>query len=353
MRMTARNLRHMKSVFHATWMLLGFALGLSADAHAAKRVFEMNIEDTRINLVEKQQFHTFAFAGQVPGPMFYVDEGDDLEVTVNNLTALPHSVHWHGMFQRGTWKMDGVPDVTQEAIKPAESFVYKFKAEPSGTMWYHCHVNVNEHVVLRGMWGPFIVRPKTPTALEKKVTKDFVMMLADWDSKWSNKPGFGGLPGDTFDYFTINGKAFPETEPLRVQKGDIVRLRLIGAGELIHAIHVHGHSFQIAFKDGFPIPHPMTGDTIVIGPGERYDLIFEANNPGRWMIHDHVDVHTMNGDRPMGGLMTAIEYTEIKSDDAWYPWNKRVPKPNFYYEESLKKGPGIYTNETFKGQAIQ
>lgn len=347
------NLGLLRSGKLAVWLCLGLAAGLCANAWAAKRVFEMNIEDTRVNLVEKQQFHTFAFAGQVPGPLFHVDEGDDLEVTVNNLTALPHTIHWHGMFQRGSWKMDGVPDVTQEAIKPAESFVYKFKAEPSGTMWYHCHVNVNEHVVLRGMWGPFIVRPKKPTALEKRVTKDFVMMLSDWDSKWANKAGFGGLPGDTFDYFTINGKAFPETEPLRVQKGDVVRLRLIGAGELIHAIHIHGHSFQIAFKDGFPIPHPMTADTILIGPGERYDLIFEADNPGRWMIHDHVDVHTMNGDRPMGGLMAVIEYTEIKSDDAWYPWNKRVPKPNFYYEESLKKGPGIYTHDTFKGQAIQ
>lgn len=326
----------------------------SPQAWAAKREFEMNIEDTRITLVEKQQFHTFAFAGQVPGPMFLVDEGDDMEVKVNNMTALPHTIHWHGLFQKGTWKMDGVPDVTQDgAVKPGDSFVYKFKADPSGTMWYHCHVNVNEHVALRGMWGPFIIRPKKPTALEKTVTKDFVMMLSDWDSKWANKPGFGGLPADKPDYFTINGKSFPDTEPLRVQKGDVVRLRLIGAGDLVHSIHLHGHSFKIAFKDGFPLANPITGDTVLIGPGERYDLIFEADNPGRWMIHDHVDSHTMNGDRPHGGLMTVLEYTDIKSDDPFYAWNKRQPKPNFYYQDSLKKGPGIYTNDTFKGQAVQ
>lgn len=353
--MTRTTFTWLRSVASTAAMAIGLmaSIGAANPAHAIKRQFEMNIEDTRINLVEKQQFHTFAFGGQVPGPLFYVDEGDDIEVLVNNLTALPHTIHWHGLRQMGTWKMDGVPDVTQEAIKPADSFTYKFKASPSGTMWYHCHVNVNEHVVLRGMWGPFIIRPKNPTALEKKVTKDFIMMMSDWDSKWAAKPGFGGVPGDTFDYFTINGKSFPDTEPLRVQKGDVVRLRLVGAGDLVHSIHLHGHIFQVAFKDGFPLPSPYTADTILVGPGERYDIIFEADNPGRWMIHDHVDSHTMNGDRPHGGLMTAIEYTEIKSDDAWYPWNKRVPKPNFYYEESLKKGPGIYTNPTFKGQAIQ
>jgi FtsP/CotA-like multicopper oxidase with cupredoxin domain len=323
------------------------------EALAAKRVFEMNVEDTRIALVEKQQFHAFAFAGQVPGPLFYVDEGDELEVTVNNLTALPHTIHWHGMFQRGTWKMDGVPDVTQQGIPPGDSFTYKFVAEPSGTFWYHCHVNVNEHVAMRGMFGPFIVRPKKPVAIEKKVTKDFVLMLSDWASKWADKPGFGGVPGDVYDYFTINGRAFPESEPLRIHKGDVVRLRLIGAGEYTHSIHIHGHSFQIAFKDGFPLPSPIMADTVAVGPGERYDLILTADNPGRWMVHDHVDSHTMNGERPMGGVMAVIEYTDIKSDDAWYPWNKRTPKPDFYYQDSLQKGPGVYTNDTFKGQAIQ
>jgi FtsP/CotA-like multicopper oxidase with cupredoxin domain len=337
----------------ALWSLLFLGMLVTADALAAKRNFEMNIEDTRITLVEKQQFHTFAFAGQVPGPLFHVDEGDELSVTVNNLTALPHTIHWHGMLQRGTWKNDGVPGVTQEAIKPGDSFTYKFIAEPSGTMWYHCHVNVNEHVTLRGMWGPFIVRPKKPTALEKTVTKEYVMMLSDWDSKWSDKPGFGGLPGDKYDYFTINGKSFPDTQPIRVKKGDVVRLRLIGAGDLVHSIHLHGHVSLIAFKDGFPLANPIHADTVLVGPGERYDVIFTADNPGRWMIHDHVDTHTMNGDRPMGGIMTTVEYDEIKNDETWYEWKDKKFQPNFYYEESLKKGSGIYTNDGFKGQAIQ
>ena len=73
----------------------------------------MNIEDTRIVLVGTQTFHTFAFGGQVPGPLFHVREGDQVEVVVNNMTALPHSIHWHGMLQRGTWRMDGVPEGSQ------------------------------------------------------------------------------------------------------------------------------------------------------------------------------------------------------------------------------------------------
>jgi len=323
----------------------------SAKAPATHK-FEMNIEDTSITLVDKQTFHTFAYAGQVPGPLFHVREGDQVEVTLNNLTALSHTIHWHGVLQRGTWQMDGVPGITQKAIDPGETFVYKYVAEPSGTLWYHCHVNVNEHVAMRGMWGPLIIEPKNPIKIEKEVTGDYILMFSEWASAWADKAGQGGLPGDVFDYFTINGRAYPETQPIRVKKGDVIRLRLFGAGEGMHSIHIHGHVFEIVFKDGRPLPAPIEADTVMLGAGERYDVILRCDNPGRWMVHDHIDSHTMNGHTPMGGIMTVIEYEEIPRDDTFYEWSKKEFVPNFYYEESLKQPLGIYTNAVFKGKAI-
>ncbi|MEJ2509389.1 MAG: multicopper oxidase domain-containing protein [Gammaproteobacteria bacterium] len=341
---------------NATALLLLLGLGASAyslGARAQDREFDMTIEDTNATLVGNIKFHTFAYNGQVPGPLIHVKEGDKVTVHVTNLTTLTHTIHWHGLFQTNTWKNDGVPKVTQAAIEPGDTYTYKFVAAPAGTMWYHCHVNVNEHVVLRGMWGPLIIDPKEPTALEKKVTKDFVLMFNDWDSKWAQKPGYGGVPGDVYDYFTINGKAFPEDQPIRVKKGDFVRLRLIGAGDLVHSIHLHGHVFTVAFKDGHPLPSPYKADTILLGPGERYDILFEANNPGRWIIHDHVDSHTMNGDKSMGGMITIVEYEGVPRNDKWYVWKDKKYEPNFFYEESLKKGYGIFDNKLFKGVPIK
>jgi FtsP/CotA-like multicopper oxidase with cupredoxin domain len=314
--------------------------------------FEMNIEDTELKLVGKQTFHTFAFGGQVPGPLFHVREGDTVELTLNNLTALSHTIHWHGILQRGTWEMDGVPDTTQKAIEPGETFVYKFVAEPSGTLWYHCHVNVNEHVAMRGMWGPFIIVPKKPIKVEKEVTGDYILMLSGWASAWADKAGQGGVPGDVFDYFTINGKSYPETQPIRVKKGDVIRIRLFGAGDSIHSIHIHGHVFEITFKDGRPLPAPIEADTVFVGPGERYDVILRCDNPGRWMVHDHIDNHTMNGHTPMGGIMTVIEYDEIPRNQDYYEWKNKEFIPDFYYEETLKKPLGIYGNPVLKGTPI-
>lgn len=324
-------------------------VGFAAPAWAEKRVFNMTIEDTTITLVDKQTFHTFAFNGQVPGPLIHVAEGDDVEVNVENQTTLPHTVHWHGLLQRGTWQSDGVPDTTQKAIQPGDTFTYKFKAEPAGTYWYHCHVNVNEHVAMRGMWGPFIVDPKNPKPIEKQVTKDFIVMLSSWVSAYANKPGYGGVPGDVPDFFTMNAKSFPDTQPMRVKKGDVVRIRLIGAGDEMHSIHIHGHVFQIFAKDGHPLPSPIDADTVLLGPGERYDLILKADNPGLWMVHDHIDSHTVNGNKPMGGIMTVIEYDEIPKDQPFYHWAHKQFVPDFFYEESLKKPLGFYENPAFKG----
>jgi FtsP/CotA-like multicopper oxidase with cupredoxin domain len=35
-------------------------------------------------------------------------------------------------------------------------------------------------------------------------------------------------------------------------------------------------------------------DTVNVGPGRRYDVIWKARKAGRWMIHCHIAHHTTN-----------------------------------------------------------
>jgi FtsP/CotA-like multicopper oxidase with cupredoxin domain len=126
----------------------------------AQREFSLTIDEVSIDVAPGFSNKVFAFNGQVPGPLIHVMEGDDVTVHVTNNTTLPHSIHWHGINQTGSWKNDGVPGVTQEAIQPGESYIYKFKTDRPGTLWYHCHVNVWEHVGNR----------PTPIFMEKAAT---------------------------------------------------------------------------------------------------------------------------------------------------------------------------------------
>lgn len=325
---------------------------LAAHVHAATREFNLTIDEVTIKVAPDLDYNVFAFNGQMPAPLIHVQEGDDVVVNVANNTTLPHTIHWHGLYQRNNWQNDGVPGVTQKAIEPGDTFTYKWKAEKTGTLWYHCHVNVQEHVGIRGMWGPLIVDPKNPTALEKRVTKDVIMMLSSWDSKYAGKYGDGGGPHDTPNYFSMNGRSFPLTQPLRMKKGDVVRFRFIGAGAEVHSMHTHGHDLLVTHKDGLPLPAPYYVDTLLIGPGERYDAIMEMDNPGLFMIHDHVDPHVTNNGKSHGGPMTVIEYEGIATP-AEYHWHDLKYDADFFFSDSMKKGYGLFNQSLFKGTPLQ
>ena len=335
----------------ALTVLVGLAVLIGQSAWAAKHEFNLTIEEQKIQVAPDLKYSVFAFNGQVPGPLLRVKEGDDVTVHVTNLTTLPHTIHWHGLHQKGSWQMDGVPGVTQRNIEPGDTFTYRFNADRPGSLWYHCHVNVNEHVGIRGMWGPLIVDPKSPIPIEKEVTKDVIMMLSTWESEYADKLGFGGGPHDTADYFSLNGKAFPLTQPLRVKKGDVVRIRFYGAGGGMHSMHSHGHDMLVTHKDGLPLKSPYYADTVLLGPGERYDVIVKMDNPGRFIFHDHIDPHVTNNGKHPGGPITVIEYDEIPMHE-WYVWKDKQYDPNFFYSESLTKGYGMFNHDGFKGEPL-
>lgn len=331
-------------------LIAALALTLPLTGWSELRQFELTIEEVELEIAPGFKAKVWAYNGQVPGPLLHVNEGDEVEVTVYNLTTLNHTIHWHGVYQTNTWRSDGVPDVTQLAIDPGESFTYRFVAEKVGTLWYHCHVNVSEHVGLRGMWGPLIVAPKKPTALEKKVTKDAILMFSGWNSEVADRYGEGGHPGEVINYFSINGKSFPMTQPLRVKKGDVLRMRLIAATIPV-AFHLHGHDMLVTHKDGLPIKNPYPADVVSLAPGERYDVIVEMNNPGRWMTHDHIEHHTTNNGKEHGGSMLVVEYEEIEHDD-WYHGQHGEYDADFYMIESMQQGPGLYDQPGHRGRDL-
>ena len=107
-----------------------------------------------------------------------------------------------------------------------------------------------------------------------------------------------------YDLFLLNGKAHEAIPPLEVRSGERVRLRLINAGNLLHTMHSHGHSFRIVATDGNPVPAglQLTKDSVTLGPSERVDVELHATNPGVWMFHCHMEHHMANG------MMTTLRY---------------------------------------------
>ncbi|MGI8475932.1 MAG: multicopper oxidase domain-containing protein [Thermomicrobiales bacterium] len=285
------------------------SLAPAADGPPQTREFTLTAEEIAWELQPGTPIRAWAYNGQVPGPEIRVREGDRVRITLVNKLPLGTTIHWHGVNVPPA--MDGPAGLNQTPVEPGQSFTYDFVATPAGTRWYHSHTDVATQVAL-GLYGAFIVEPKRGGP---RYDRDDTYILAEWDNeltpdvatgKSPRGPRDAALRGGALgaDEFLMDGHTNEAIPPILVKEGDTVLIRLINAGSLAHPFHIHGHSFRIVATDGNPVPEAaqLTKDTVLIAPCERYDLAFDANNPGVWMVHCHIEKHAANG------MMTVIQY---------------------------------------------
>ena len=242
---------------------------------------------------------------QVPGPLLRLWVGERVEIDVHNELPQPTTIHWHGMAVPNA--MDGVPGVTQPAIPPGGTFVYRFTVTEQmiGTHHYHSHVN-DDFQMDAGLYGPLIVDPSPRTTEANEIDALYVIGAFK----------IGGSEEE--NAFVLNGKAYPDAPALFVPQGAKVRLRLINANaEQSHVMHLHGYTFEVDALDGNPLATPIKANTVTLAPSQTADIVFTAANPGSWMFHCHILDHTINpgpnGDGSaahmvgMGGLVTFVD----------------------------------------------
>lgn len=280
---------------------------LSFTREGNTKVFHLTAQPTKWKLFGNTYATAWAYNGTVPGPLIHVTEGDSVKIIVKNNLPEPTTIHWHGILVPNN--MDGIPDETQKPILPGKSFIYEFIAKPAGTFWYHSHFNTDKQLSI-GLSGAFIIEPRG--GLDPKPDIDKVLMLNEW--RVISGQTYPAMPATDMDgnLFTINGKAFPDTENVNAKVGQKVRLRFIGSGQLIHPMHLHGFPFKIVATDGNDVPASAqwTKDVVSVAPGERYDVAFTPDRPGKWMLHCHIPHHTTNFHKEPGGLMMMVNVTD-------------------------------------------
>jgi FtsP/CotA-like multicopper oxidase with cupredoxin domain len=85
-----------------------------------------------------------------------------------------------------------------------------------------------------------------------------------------------------------------DTPPLALAQGERVELVLINKTMMPHPMHLHGHEFQVVEIDGKRFPGAVR-DTVLVPPGRRVVVAFDANNPGHWAFHCHLLYHMEAG----------------------------------------------------------
>jgi FtsP/CotA-like multicopper oxidase with cupredoxin domain len=101
----------------------------------------------------------------------------------------------------------------------------------------------------------------------------------------------GGMMGTAW---MIDGQAYPSAEPLRIQPGEMVGVRMVNHSVMIHPMHLHGHFFRT---------HDVFKDTVMVWPHmgtAAFDFV--ADNPGDWFFHCHNVYHLE------AGMARVVEY---------------------------------------------
>ena len=273
------------------------------------KVFDLVTSVIRWQILPTVSVDAYAFNGQVPGPTLRFRQGDRVRINVTNRLPDTTTVHWHGLVLPNV--MDGPASITQKPIERGQVYHYEFTAVQSGSFLYHSHDHVDRQQSL-GLYGALIIDPEN-VADEIVADHEYTIQLQEWLIRegltYPAMPMDGGQP----NFFTINGRAFPSTDMIKMKVGETLKVRFIGSNNgFIHPMHIHGGPFVVVARDGETLAPSarFKADTINVGPGQRYDVIWTALKPGKWMIHCHIGHHTTNNNTEQnggGGLMMHIE----------------------------------------------
>jgi FtsP/CotA-like multicopper oxidase with cupredoxin domain len=240
------------------------------------REWHLTAYDKEIEIVPGVKFSAWTYNGRVPGPTLRAREGDQLRIHFVNAGTHPHTVHFHGIHRA---VMDGVPGIGEEngggLIDVGEEFTYEFEARPFGLHLYHCHASPLAGHIAKGLYGAFIVDPPTG----RNPAHELVMVQNAFD------PNFDG----DNEVYAVNTVAFHFMyRPVRVQRGELVRIYLVNIVELdpINSFHVHGNFFH-RFPTGTSLDPSEYADTIIQGQGQRDVLELRFPYTGRYMFHAH------------------------------------------------------------------
>ncbi|MGE0116381.1 MAG: multicopper oxidase family protein [Dongiaceae bacterium] len=222
-------------------------------------------------------------------------------------------IHWHGLTPPSA--QDGVPGLSQPALKPGGSYDYDFPLARPGTNWMHSHVGLQEQRLLA---APLIVRDPVEADLDEQ---EVVVLLHDFTFRdpaeiLAGLTGGGGAPHHDhgaaaadgmdhaamghgspaatgaqphlndveFDAYLANDRTLGDPAVVRVDAGGRVRLRIINAAAATNFwLDLGALSGNLVAVDGHAVV-PVPGRRFPLAIAQRLDLRLRLPGAGAFPI---------------------------------------------------------------------
>ncbi len=331
---------------------------------------------------------------RAPSPVIRVEQGDKVFITLENTHYFPHTIHFHGVDH--PWRLkngnhnDGVPMTGEGVVFPGEAHTYEMQPRQAGTMFYHCHVQTDKHLMM-GLNGMFVVEENRPNnwlqtfnvgagqvrhpsvAVKEVYDQEYDLHYQAIDKKLAeiiqqaNDPRIiakkmnrqYNMTESSENYFLLNGHSFPYTlrdAMVVVKPNQKIKLRIANAQRSAMAIHFHGHKAKVTHLDGVLLSPAaqITRDVFDIAPAQRIDLSLQTENdglhsfgPGIWLFHDHVETGITTDGMSPGGNISILVYQDLL-DDMGMPKIREAPVNRYFNKNFYAKKNPVWNMKAFK-----
>jgi len=271
---------------------------LPARPHEIVRLADGDVFDLEASVVERDidghGARMYAYNGQYPGPLIWVERGTEITVNFTNSIDHPTTVHWHGLRLDNAY--DGIPGVTQDPVEPGETFTYRVRFPDAGLYWYHPHMR--EDVTQDGgLYGNMMVRDGAgdtfgPAHREEILMLDDLLVAHDGLVQWGRERATHGFMGRFGNRFLVNGSPGWDLE---VARGEVVRFFLTNVANtrtfnlsFVHEATGEEAPLKIVGSDIGTYQREERVPSIVISPAERYMAHARFDRPGRWLLLNRV-----------------------------------------------------------------
>ncbi len=174
----------------------------------------------------------------------------------------------------GVWTLGATDD---HARKSGLGITFEYAGKSGVSQWVKPS-NERWDYTLFGIPATDKAPEKIPLVIEKKFAG------SHWVDKW-----------------TINGKSWPKTDPIRVREGQRYRLVFDNRSDEAHPLHLHRHRFELKSIAGVSTAG-IYKDVVMVPAKSVVEADFTADNPGKTLFHCHQQMHMDYG------FMSLIEY---------------------------------------------
>lgn len=330
--------------------------------------YQITQTEAEVEILPGLRTKILGYDGLFPGPTFDVRSGQACVVEQVNQLAVPTSVHLHGGHTPAAsdgWPLDlvmpqgyspqhgqgrqGNGDISQ--VRRSHSYP---NSQRAATLWYHDHrMDFTAPQVYRGLFGLFLIRDAEEDALSMPHgEREVPLMITDrafaadgsfrypaLDPTLQRTPGVEKdyMEGVLGDVILVNGAPWPVLEV------DAARYRF----RVLNASNARRYELQLdpgpaklvqIGSDGGLLGKPIGHDTVILAPGERFDLIVDFTS---YSVGTEVTLLNRLGQGSTGSVMRFKVARRAPDDSA-------IPRRLSSYEEPRARKGIVRRKWTFQ-----